>query len=438
MMANVPAHPLGPRAANPAAAQGQIPAAAAAQPLSVQNFASYLDQERRIREKEHGDLMAEMIRDRKQNTAFYQERIDQEARLLDRQQEEAEQRLAAEIAQTVPRCDGATPDSVRNWLKEIDMTVPYTDRTVVVACKSATGLLKEEIEHHLGPNANRTRASWPLLKTHLQQSFLTPEEAERYKCEVEHMKQGPYETTGAYGRRFRRTADAAYPRYAGAQRNDTEKRLLWKHYVGGLKNTKMADRIINEGKDTDYEVAIKQAEKFEANQHRIKMVRGNAFTDTANQERDEEPMDVNAVTDPNSQTTEFRDMKRQVSGMANQITKMTAMMMQMQMDLAQSRQQPSQPPHRASYQAHDPIPPAQDAPRHPPRSSKPRHQQAPTHARAQDGQWPSNDYAYAENGAPVCSYCNKIGHTVKICRMRLRHRTQQQQAPRNQSSSGEY
>ena len=59
--------------------------------------------------------------------------------------------------------------------------------------------------------------------THLQQAFLSPHEADRLRHEVEKVKQGGFDTSAAYGRRFREAADLAYPElWVGAMKIKTD------------------------------------------------------------------------------------------------------------------------------------------------------------------------------------------------------------------------
>ena len=129
----------------------------------------------------------------------------------DRQRElrETFERQKAEYqVKKVPACDGATGKSVRDWIREVEITIAYSLRTVFIAAQSAEGALRREIEHFLNTTPDKNQVTWPQLRQHLQNSFLSRHEMERLLDEVDNVKQSAYETLSAYGRRFRDTASS--------------------------------------------------------------------------------------------------------------------------------------------------------------------------------------------------------------------------------------
>lgn len=349
----VPAPQQPPAAGLAGGAVGGAPAPPQNPPVTTQDFLGYLNQERQIRQQDKDDWLAQMERARRQDYEFYVERVQQEQTSLDRQEEESAQRLAVEIANTVPICNGDSQQAVRDWLKELELTVPYTDRTLVVACRSARGGLREEIEQYLGTKFARRHKTWDQLKAHIKEAFLTPDEAERRIADLESIKQGPYESTSSYGRRFKQAADEAYPVFNNAVRNDTEQKLLWKHYLSGLHDARMAEKIVAAGNDQDYETAMAHVVRLQAKNHRVTMAKKNGWLKQTNQ-RQEEPMDVNVMQQNAMELntmetmelpgveTDVRNLKRQVSGISHQMNRMMAMMTRMAVHQQQPQPCPPQ------------------------------------------------------------------------------------------------
>ena len=114
--------------------QGQAPGQAQAQaqaqlgqgPMQAQNFQAYMKQER--------DLMhVEKIKERS--------------------------RAKAQIKRVSP-CTGTTPQSVREWIQEVDLTIHYSNQTVYIASQTAKNTLRRELEFYLNAQPNRDNVTW--------------------------------------------------------------------------------------------------------------------------------------------------------------------------------------------------------------------------------------------------------------------------------------
>jgi hypothetical protein len=273
----------------------------------------------------------------------------------------------------------------------VDLTLPYSSRTVYIATHTAQGALQREVEHFLSLQLNRDTVDWPTLKAHVRKAFLSPHEDERLRHEVEKLRQTAYETTASFGRRFREAADLAYPHViqGGAPtRNTDQQRLLLRCYLRGLRDRCIVERLIREGRPDTYEGAMKLVLKYEADDYRLKM----ALEDTP-LDRVEEPMEVGAigVTQPRSSTPasapagsqlekDFNDMRRQIQGMTQQFTKLMSALQG-----GSARRDRARGGERR-------------------RSAARRHR-------------------FTEDGKPVCSNCEKVGHMLKECRSRNQGRS---------------
>lgn len=322
------------------------------------------------------------------------------------------QQEAEAVIRRIASCDRSNPTSMREWLRDIDLSIPYTKLTTYVAAMTATGGLRTELEHFLSSRPDRKAVTWSTLKAHLQLAFLSPHEDDRLRHELEKIKQGPYETTASYNRRFRETADQAYPIPVRATtRNTDQQRLLLKAYMRGLKDRTTVERLVKEGRPENIQEAMDLVLQYDADDYRLKMALEDGIIG-----RHEEPMDIGAVSaranDTRAQSNEptvakdLSEVKRQVSGLAKQFTQLMA-------TIKQQHTSPHTPQPLMAQQVRPPT-------------------QASTHnAPARNDRAP--------DGAPICHFCGHIGHVIKHCRKRQRamqHQTNTN-ATQNQAQGGQ-
>jgi hypothetical protein len=321
-----------------------------------------------------------LAQDREERMAVRYQATEEHQQRLEAARETTERQKAETQAKRVPPCDGASPHAVREWIREVDLTGAYTQRTVYVAAHSAQGALRRELEHFL-EQRNREHVTWGDVKQHIQTAFLSPHEDDRLRHEVEKIKQGAYETTASYGRRFRESADLAYPspgagRLAG--RNEDQTWLLLRSYMKGLRDRHVVERLIKEGRPEVYGDAMRLVSAYEADDYRLKRALDEGII-----ERGEEPMEVGAVSSKDSPNADLAkdmaEMRRQVCGLTQQFTKLMA---------ALQGGKPAQP------------------------------RQVDSSPRPSGQQVAQPEYQYADDGAPICHFCNKVGHLRRHCRSR--------------------
>jgi len=229
-------------------------------------------------------------------------------------------------AKRVPSCDGANTKSVREWLREIGFTIPYSDLTVYIAARTAEGTLRREVERYLADQPNRDAVTWDQLKLHIQHAFLSPHEADKLRDEVQAIKENAYEGTAAYSRRFRDTADLGYP---PAHRNDDQHRIMKDAYLRGLQDHKLVERLVKEGRPANFMAAITLVEQYSSDDYALQRAMDGVGA-THPGARREEPMEI-GVTTATTGTGETETLRRdvvqiqkQVTGMTKQITRLSA------------------------------------------------------------------------------------------------------------------
>lgn len=366
-----------------------ITPAPAQQPVMVQEFSAYMEQQRLYQEA----MRADSKREQEAIAAAQKRRIARQE--------------AEDQARRVPQCDGSSSKLVREWIMEIELTVPYTDQTTYIASQKAQGPLRRELEHFLAQRPDRRAVPWKDLKDHIEATFLSPHEDEHLRHEVSKIEQGAYESSGVFGRRFRELADLAYPgerqQDGSLHRNVDRTRILLDAYIRALRDRRLVERVLREGRPQNFESAMAFVALFEADEYRIQ----TALSDNT-PTRQEEPMEIGALTprprDPQPDQTSEKDadiaeLRRQMAGMTKELTKLIATV-----KLSASGEQASRSR----------------------RSSRP--------SSSSDG--PRPEHRFAENGDPICNYCKRQGHIARHCRSRRAQR-QQNSRPSNNAQGGQ-
>ncbi len=285
-------------------------------------------------------------------------------------------------AKRVPSCRGDTTKSVREWCREVTLTIPYSAATVYIAARTATGPLKWEVERFLEAAPDRNAVTWEELSAHVRAQFLSTHEDDHLRDEVSRTKQTAYETTAAYGRRFREAADLGYP---VAGRNADQQRILKEAYLRGLRDRLLVERLIREGHPATFAAAITLTQAYEADEYLV--TRALEGVDLG--PRREEPMEVDlterqSVAVERDESPQLAKLTRQVSGMSSQINKLIASQQQ-QGQWVENRKGGSQQPPQ-------------------PRTQRP---QGPIQQSRSRLKW---DQA---TGKPICIRCGKVGHIGK-------------------------
>lgn len=251
-----------------------------------------------------------------------------------KQYAESSGRAKAEAqAKRIKKCDGSSQKRLREWLREIQLSVPYAERTVYVASLTAEGPLRLELEKFLSTQNDRAATTWDEVEVHLRKMFLTAHEQERLRDALEKLKRNTYETTMAYGRRFSEAADLAYPHNS---RNQDQQRIMLRLYMRGLDDEKLVLRLVQEKDPENYLEAIEAVNRYEADSYTLyRALNGEAPPDRDT--REEEPMDISALQQSNTKSSapsggarkktveeHLGDLERKIGGLAKEFTKLKA------------------------------------------------------------------------------------------------------------------
>ena len=91
---------------------------------------------------------------------------------------------------------------IREWFVEVELTqVPQNHTIVEVVTNTCKGALRQEVEAFLAAQANRNNTPWGLIRQHISAAFMTADENEALRKELEKLRQTSYESPLQYNRR---------------------------------------------------------------------------------------------------------------------------------------------------------------------------------------------------------------------------------------------
>ena len=240
-----------------------------------------------------------------------------------RQVEVRKSRVKEEV-KGIKDCDGLIAEEVREWIDSIDLALMVVGdipgSVIKLITGSTSGSLRKEIERFLQQQPDRANTPWNVLKTLIRNSFLSPNEEDKLKIEVERFQQSSHESVPVFNRKYRELANKAYilPRSADAER------ILIRAYVKALRNTELAKRTMVDGQP----ITLEQAMTFTEGQ-----ASGMELFDSLDRkEREEEPMEVGALSETASSlnnalrglTEAVRDMTKNQDRLNTRLAKLEA------------------------------------------------------------------------------------------------------------------
>lgn len=274
-------------------------------------------------------------------------------------------------ASGIRKSDGTVPSEFREWLMAIDLVVPQAPNGLVmeVASNSSVGSLNQELEHYIstamaampaGPPApQRGNVPWAATRAHLQAAFLSINEEENLKLELERITRAAYQQVPQFNVDFRAKAARAYP----LPWNQATERILVRAYIRSLADRRLGGKVLD-AQPATLNAAMTRADQVAAVDEQRAQLLGP------------EPMDTSALG-YGSQTP----APPVAAGSATD-QKLDKLIELLTLQLAGGGSKPSS-----------------------------TRMGTPAQGRARN-------FQFAPDGRPICSGCNKVGHVWRYCRSR--------------------
>ena len=183
-------------------------------------------------------------------------------------------------------CNGGLAADVREWIAEIELCVPIfgalPGAVLEVAAGTARGPLRKELERFVADQVQlqaaggggRAAVPWVPVRDHLRTVFLTQNEDEQLRAEVETLKMNSYDTVAAHNLRFREAAAAAFPQ----PRSVDAERTLVHAYIRSLHGYDLKRKVV-EHHPANLNAAMHRAEQVDADRDRCKRLIGERQED---------------------------------------------------------------------------------------------------------------------------------------------------------------
>ena len=216
-------------------------------------------------------------------------------------------------------CNGGLVAEVREWITEVELCIPilgYVQGAVLeVAAGTARGPLRKELERFVGEQvqlqgaggAGRAGAAWNVVRDHLRAVFLTQNEAEQLRAEVETLKMNLHDTVATHNLRFREAAAATYP----VPRSADAERVLVHAYIRSLFDYDIKRKVI-EHHPANLNAAMNRAEQV-ADKDQCRRLLGD---------RREEPMELGSVRNQGGATNMLETVTKRLENLTTEIGKL--------------------------------------------------------------------------------------------------------------------
>ena len=231
------------------------------------------------------------------------------------------------------KCDGVIPAEVRDWCESVEIALrPIANidgAPAYLASNSSLGGLHKEIEHFLFLQPNRNQVTWPEIRNHVTVAFISANEDEKLKGELESIKQKVDEGISLFNRRFRMLARKAYP----IPRTVDGERIVLRAYVNSLRDAALARKMVVDQRVANAEGAMTYTEEQAA---------GMELLNTMGIRCEPEPIEI-GMTSPrtaeqNRGPSEVDRLQRQNEKLSTRLAKCEVQMSQMKEVIAANRE----------------------------------------------------------------------------------------------------
>ena len=216
--------------------------------------------------------------------------INDDRRQLERT-EQHKKRLR-DFSAGIQPCSGDDRDALRTWLSQIDdlgrWTHAHDGLIIDLAGQRSLGALSKALLR-ARDGLTPPQRTWPNVKAAVSAQFLDADEPQFLQSRLNRCMQQPFEDVGTYTRRFQNQVDMAYT----AEETDVPcvKNRLIALFIGGIKEASWRQQI-----SVVRHLTLKTAQDAAADVERSYRVAELETRQPVQQDRQEEPMDISAVS----------------------------------------------------------------------------------------------------------------------------------------------
>ena len=324
------------------------------------------------------------------------------------------------LSQHVRSFSGESSNKFHDWVRDMDSIACSTDdkRMLVLATRTLSGPAGKFACRLLAANQN---LKWPELRKQLRDRYSDLKDPYCAKEKLQKVRQKKGELIQNFSERLQ---DIASEIFDNPNSPDSQRTLV-EVFQKGVNDDRLARALIRK-KFTSLQEAVKFASDEQQTDRTFELCRGRLDVD--------EPMEVDVVRN-DSQTDRIEKLEKCLSDVGLKIDKLAKAVSKNQGSAYSSPlQKQSQPQTRRPYQApprnqrHFQAPPQnnrqfqrqyqptqwQRRPQNQPQQTHFQSQQtAPANAGPNE---PPPRYKWTPDGRPICAYCQKVGHTQRVCR----------------------
>ena len=256
---------------------------------------------------------------------------------------------------SITKCDGLIAQEVRDWVDSITLSCGLVrdidNHAMLLVTGTIRGPLRNEVERFLSLQTDRLPTPWPLVRDHVRNTFLSPNETDTLKIEIEKLKQPSHESVAIFNWKFRELANKAYPE----PRTGDAERVLVRAYSKALRDADLAKKLMTDGHPENLDMPFRYTE-----------VQASGIEMFNSLGRSEEPMEIAGIVG-NEQQQEasamtlkaLNDLTLAVKGLRSTQDKMITKVAKIE---AQNKQAPVERAYRDTQERKEVYPPRNGPP----------------------------------------------------------------------------
>ena len=235
-----------------------------------------------------------------------------------RQQVQINRDTLRDLIRQTSVCDGTNTAAVRLCIREITLEFKHvgTQYIIQIVTNTVSSHLRFEVERFIESyidthHVPRASVDWNALRDHVSNQFLNIDETQSLRDELENVHQSAHEPIPQYLRRFRETADVAYP---PPSRTPDHQVIMIRAFARGLLSDIIARKLVEDIIPADLDTAMQAVARLNE--------RAEAYSRL---KRYEEPMEIGMLNPPQVTPSSPHDgLQKQMEKLSTKLAKIEA------------------------------------------------------------------------------------------------------------------